>query len=192
LPDTDGFGRTRFAISPSQPDTIYAISARADSDALLGIFRSDDAGRTWRNVTSNFGSEGQMSYGLAIAVHPQNSDHVLCGGVDLHLTLNGGATWRKVTRWDAARTSFMPADHHALMPVRRRAASTRNDGGVDVSEDGNLHWIIAVTAAPCSTTSRSPKVIPTSAVAVQDNGTLLTQNSQPGGFAEISGDGGGS
>lgn len=198
LPDTDRFGRTQFAISPSQPDTIYAISARADSDALLGIFRSDNAGQTWRNVTSNFGSEGQMSYGLTIAVHPQNPHHVLCGGVDLHLTVNGGATWRKVTRWDAQRgtSGYAHADHHALlMPAKAPGrVYDANDGGVDVSEDGGLNWTNRSNGMGCTmfydleVAQSNPDIYGGGA---QDNGTLLTQSSQPGGFAEISGGDGG-
>ena len=198
LPATDQFGRTRLAIAPSRPDTIYAISARADSDVLLGIFRSDDAGQTWRNVTANFGSEGQMSYGLTLAVHPQNPDHVLCGGVDLHLSVNGGATWRKVTHWDAERGTpgYAHADHHALlMPA---AAPGRvydaNDGGLDVSENGGIDWANRSNGLGCTmfydleVAQSNPDIYGGGA---QDNGTMLTQNSQPGGFSEIAGGDGG-
>lgn len=198
LPDPDRFGRTRLAISPSRPDTIYAISARANSDALLGVFRSDDAGQSWRSVTSNFGAESQMSYGLTIAVHPQKPDHVLAGGVDLHLTVNGGGTWRKVTRWDAERGSanYAHADHHALlMPA---AAPGRlydaNDGGIDVSEDGGLNWTNRSNGLGCTmfydleVAQSDPGIYGGGA---QDNGTLLTRGSEPGGFSEISGGDGG-
>src|SRR2546425_730763 len=73
---------------------------------------------TWRNITgSSLAREGQMSYGNAIVVHPQNPGHVLCGGVDLHRTTDGGVTWRKVTRWDAerGRPNYAHADHHCLL-----------------------------------------------------------------------------
>jgi len=173
LPPADGFGRTRLAIAPSQPDTVYAIAALADSDELLGIFRSDDAGGNWRDVTSNFASESQMSYGLALAIHPQNPDYVLCGGVDLQLTINGGGTWRTVTRWYAERDAdnYAHADHHALLmpPALPGRVYDANDGGLDVSEDGGLTGTIAAraSAARCSTTSRSPNPILASTAAVR-------------------------
>lgn len=198
LPDSDQFGRTRFAVSPSDPDTIYAIAARANSDALLGIFRSVDSGKSWRNVTSNFGAEDQMSYGLTIVVHPQIPHHVLCGGVDLHLSINGGATWRKVTRWDAERGTpgYAHADHHALlMPAAIPGrVFDANDGGMDVSEDGGVNWVNRSNGLACTmfydleVAQSDPG---TYGGGAQDNGTLLTQNSQASGFGEISGGDGG-
>ena len=198
LPDTDRFGRTRFAIAPSQPDTVYAVAALANSDELLGIFRSDDAGAAWRSATGNFGNASQMSYGLAIVVHPQDPDHVLCGGVDLRLSLNGGATWRRATQWDAVRGDpvYAHADHHALaMPA---AAPGRvydvNDGGLDVSEDGGRNWSNRSNGLAC-TMFYDLEVAQSDAGiyggGAQDNGTVLTGNNAPGAFEEISGGDGG-
>jgi photosystem II stability/assembly factor-like uncharacterized protein len=198
LPSSDQFGRTRLAFAPSQPDTIYAIAAWSDADDLLGIFRSDDAGQTWRTITSNLGAEGQMSYGLTLAVHPQDADHVLCGGVDLHRTTNGGATWHKVTHWDAPRgdANYAHADHHALlmpaaMPGRVYDA---NDGGVDVSDDGGVSWANRSNGLACTmfydleVSKSDPGIYGGGA---QDNGSILTNGGQAGAFEEVQGGDGG-
>ena len=84
---------------------MYALAEDAHSyrsDLVLGVFRSDDGGESWREIGGkHFAGEAQISYGNTIAVHPTNPDHVLCGGVDLHLTTNGGRRWKKATRWNA-------------------------------------------------------------------------------------------
>ena len=85
-----------------------------------------------------------MSYGNTIAVHPADPNHVLCGGVDLHLTRDGGNTWVRATRWDAKRgkPNYAHADHHCLlMPVDQPGlVYDMNDGGMDVSLDGGKAW----------------------------------------------------
>jgi len=144
LPSPEKIGRTSLAIAASKPATIYAISSTL-KDAVLGVFRSDNGGASWANVAGNhFVKEDQMSYGNSIAVHPADPNHVLCGGVDLHLTRNGGATWTRVTRWDAERgkPNYAHADHHCLvMPVEQPGlVYDMNDGGMDVSLDGGLNW----------------------------------------------------
>lgn len=144
LPSTEKIGRTSLAIAPSRPSVMYALSS-TQKDAVLGIFRSDNGGDSWTNIAgTHFVREGQMSYGNAIAVHPTNPDHVLCGGVDLHLTQDAGKTWVRATKWDAPRGKprYAHADHHCLlMPVDQPGlVYDMNDGGMDVSTDGGLTW----------------------------------------------------
>ena len=200
LPDSSlvRFERTSLAISPSKPDTIYALAARG-FHGVLGIFRSDDAGDTWSDVSGNhFSNERQMSYNNTIVIHPNDPEYVICGGVDLHLTKNGGATWRKITRWDAPRGSnnYAHADHHALaMPA---AAAGRvydcNDGGVDVSEDGGLHWVNR-SSGLAVTMFYDLDVAPSNhdyfGGGSQDNGTLVTVDGRPNDFFMLLGGDGG-
>ena len=202
LPASEDFGRTSLAISPSAPDVIYAFaqnSLSGWSDLLLGVFRSANRGKTWKEIGGrHFAKEGQISYGNTIAVHPKHSNHVLCGGVDLHLTTNGGKTWIKVTRWDADRgkPNYAHADHHhLLMPV---AAPGRvydpNDGGLDVSEDGGVTWSnrskgLAVTMYYDMDVAQSDGN--NFGGGAQDNGTLVTTDGGSDDHFEIlDGDGG--
>jgi photosystem II stability/assembly factor-like uncharacterized protein len=148
VPAPECFGRTSLAISLSNPDVMYAFAEDAHSyrsDLVLGVFRSDDGGKSWREIGGkHFSDEGQISYGNTIAIHPKDPDHVLCGGVDLHLTTNGGKRWAKVTRWDAkaGQPKYAHSDHHQLlMPAAAPGqVYTVNDGGVDISYDGGVTW----------------------------------------------------
>jgi photosystem II stability/assembly factor-like uncharacterized protein len=202
LPTSASFGRTSLAISPSNPDVLYAFAKNegsGDKDLLLGVFRTADAGNSWKSIHgTHFRNEGQISYGNTIVVHPTDPNHVICGGVDLHRTKDGGVTWKKITRWDANRgtSTYAHADHHAL--VMPAAAAGRvydgNDGGVDVSGDGGTSWTnrstdLAVTMFyDMDVAQTSSKVFGGGA---QDNGTVATKTGQPDSFIPIdSGDGG--
>jgi photosystem II stability/assembly factor-like uncharacterized protein len=202
LPASESFGRTSLAISPSDPNVIYAFAQNTlsgRSDLLLGVFRSADGGKTWKEIGGkHFAKEGQISYGNTIAVHPKNPNQVLCGGVDLHLSTNGGKAWTKVTRWDAERgkPNYAHADHHhLLMPV---AAPGRvydpNDGGLDVSEDGGVTWSnrskgLAVTMYYDMDVAQSDGN--NFGGGAQDNGTLVTADGGSDNHFEILGGDGG-
>ena len=202
LPDSPLFGRTSLAISPSKPDVLYAFAkneATGDKDLLLGLFRSTNGGDSWKDIQgTHFKGEGQISYGNSIVVHPADPNHVICGGVDLHRTKDGGKTWKKITHWDAEHKdpTYAHADHHAL--VMPAAAAGRvydgNDGGVDVSENGgtsstNRSNSLAVTMFYDMDVAQTDPLV--FGGGAQDNGTVATRHGLANDFVSIdSGDGG--
>ena len=202
LPSPARFGRASIAIAPSDPNVLYAIAAdeqSASSDLMLGVFRSGDAGKTWRNISRReFRHEQQMSYGSAIVVHPAHPGQVICGGVDLHRTMNGGTSWKQATKWDADRgtPSYAHADHHAL--VMPAACPGRiydaNDGGLDVSDDGGATWtnrsngLASSMSYDCDIAQSDARVV---ATGLQDNGTCATNTGAADMFREILGGDGG-
>jgi photosystem II stability/assembly factor-like uncharacterized protein len=202
LPNAPLFGRTSLAISPSKPDVLYAFAkneASGDKDLLLGVFRSTNGGDSWKSIHgTHFKGEGQISYGNSIVVHPSDPDHVICGGVDLHRTKDGGKTWKKITHWDAVRDDpkYAHADHHTLLMPAAAAGRVydANDGGLDVSENGGTSWKnrstgLAVTMFyDMDVAQTNPLVFGGGA---QDNGTVATKHGLANDFVSIdSGDGG--
>lgn len=202
LPDPARFGRTALAISLSNPQVLFAFAkdeASGNKDLLLGVFRSANGGNTWKSVSGeHFAEEAQISYGNSIVIHPTDPNTVICGGVDLHRTRNGGATWRKITDTYLERTDekYAHADHHALlMPA---AVPGRvydgNDGGLDVSEDAGDNWKnrsngLAVTMFyDLEVAQTDPLVFGGGA---QDNGTIITKIGVPSSFFELLGGDGG-
>jgi photosystem II stability/assembly factor-like uncharacterized protein len=202
LPATDRIGRTALAIAPSNHNIVYAISADLASDRadnVLGVFRSSNGGSTWADVTTtHFRQERQMSYNCTIAVHPTDPNHVICGGVDLHLTTDGGATWSRTTRWDAERgtSKYAHADHHQLVmpaspPGRVYAA---NDGGLDVSIDGGNRWENRSNGLATNMfydVDVAQTDVRFFGGGAQDNGTIVTKDGRPDTFFEIDGGDGG-
>lgn len=198
LPAPDTCNRASLAIAPSNPSVLY-VQIASTNEHLLGIFRTSDSGKTWKSIAGDyFADEGQMTYGNSIVVHPANPDYVLCGGIDLHLTKNGGAKWRRATHWDSERgkPDYAHADHHALlMPA---AAPGRvyngNDGGVDVSEDDGRTWQNRSNGLGC-TMYYDLDVAPSDPLSfgggAQDNGTLVTTTGGSNDHYEILGGDGG-
>ena len=191
LPSTELIGRVSLAISPSKPAVMYALAAN-NNDGVLGVFKSVNGGASWFNVAgAYFKDEGQMSYGNTIAIHPSNPDHVLCGGVDLHMTSDGGNTWHRASKWDVDRgdKDYAHADHHCLlMPAAQPGlVYDLNDGGMDLSPDGGVTW-----------TNRSDGLATTMFYDVdvaqtdgrmfgggaQDNGTNITFEGKPDDFSK--------
>ncbi len=202
LPSGDRMGRASIALAPSDPLVVYALvaeSGSANADQVLGVFRSSDGGTTWTDVASPaVRAEGQMSYNNTIAVHPLDANHVVCGGVDLYLTTNGGATWRRASRWDADRDTpaYAHADHHelAFAPSAPDRLYSANDGGCDLSEDGGRHW--TNRSAGLATNMFYDFDVAQSDARLfgggaQDNGTLITRTGAANAYFELLGGDGG-
>ena len=202
LPATERMGRTTLALAPSDTRIVYALAAdelSGRADRVLGVFKSEDGGDSWRDVAgSHFEDEGQASYGSTIAVHPQDPDHVICGGVDLHRTLDGGGAWERITRWDAprGRSDYAHADHHAVVmpPGAPGRVYDANDGGLDTSEDGGDRWEnrsngLAVNMFYDIDVAQTDERF--FGGGAQDNGTLVTKDGKASTFSEFEGGDGG-
>jgi photosystem II stability/assembly factor-like uncharacterized protein len=198
LPDPSTMNRTSLAIAPSSPDTVYAITANS-TEGVLGVFKSGNRGAAWTSIGgTEFAKEGQMTYGNCIVVHPTDPNHVLCGGVDLHRTTDGGKTWARASQWDADRGTpqYAHADHHALvMPASKPGRLfDANDGGMDLSEDGGVTWtnrsngLAATMFYDFDVAQSNGKVYGGGA---QDNGTIMTSDGKPDDFSEVLGGDGG-
>ena len=83
---TGGFDRIELAISPSDPDVIYASIEHTEGSKLA---RSIDGGDTWVSIADRNEVNpvnwlgGQGWYDNTIAVHPFSSDIVYLGGIEL-------------------------------------------------------------------------------------------------------------
>ncbi len=193
LPPGYMFGRTSIAIAPSAPDTIYAYAGDRKS-RVLGVFRSDDLGDSWRRIDHGplFREESQMSYTNTIAVHPRNRDFVVCGGLDLLISEDSGKQWRRATRWDEdppAGPRYAHGDHHALAILPNGWIIDGNDGGIAVSQDAGKSWEMR-NQGMNTTMFYDIDVAPTNSNCMgggtQDNGTLLRDTTdKPGQFRKV-------
>lgn len=74
----------QIAVSPAAPRVIYAGGG-------AGVYRSDDAGETWRDVS------GPVHGVQLMAIDPTNAGIVyVTTGTDLYRTTDGGASWRNL------------------------------------------------------------------------------------------------
>jgi photosystem II stability/assembly factor-like uncharacterized protein len=104
------------------------------SAAPTGLYRSDDAGATWRKVNN---ANPRPMYFSQVRIDPNDPEVVYLGGVNLHQTLDGGKTI------NTAAASRVHSDHHAIWidPGNSNHLMTGNDGGVAVSYDMAKTWV---------------------------------------------------
>jgi photosystem II stability/assembly factor-like uncharacterized protein len=129
LPESD-MGRIGISVSASHPNTLYAT---VDAEpAVGGIYRSDDAGSSWRRVNE---LQSIPWFFGQIRVDPLDPERIYHLGVSLSVSDDGGATFRRI----AGNTH---ADHHAMWidPADSDHLIIGNDGGLFVSHDRGETW----------------------------------------------------
>lgn len=85
-------GRIGLAISPADPDVIYAIVEAAEGNG--GVYRSTDCGESWDKRSSYMSSSPQ--YYNELVPDPKSVDRVYALDTYLQVSNDGGATWTRV------------------------------------------------------------------------------------------------
>jgi len=88
-----GLGRIGFTIAPSDPRRMYAT---VDAPALGGIYRSDDAGETWRRTNSEVRVWGRASDFAEVKVDPRNPDVMYSANTSTYRSTDGGTTFTAI------------------------------------------------------------------------------------------------
>lgn len=148
------------AIDPRNPKTIWVGSGENNNQRSVGygdgVYRSDDGGRTWRNV----GLKTSEHIGM-IAIDPRNSNRVYVaaygplwskgGERGIYATSDGGLTWERILNV-SEHTGFNeihidrtnPDRLYATAHQRRRHTFTYISGGPEsalfVSNDAGRTW----------------------------------------------------
>jgi photosystem II stability/assembly factor-like uncharacterized protein len=130
LPD-EQLGRIGLAISPVQPDILYANVEAANRKG--GIFRSADNGVTWEKRTDY--NAGAMYYG-DIYADPKNVDRIYIPDVIFQASDDGGKTMHSLGQRN------MHVDNHIIWvdPANTNHMLVGNDGGLYRSFDRAATW----------------------------------------------------
>ena len=134
---TEDMAKTGLAISPINPDVIYATIELEKRTG--GFWRSADGGESWEKRNDYLSSGTGPHYYQELFASPHAMDLVYQADVWLHYTDDGGKTFVK--------TEFANKhpDHHALAfdPNDANYLIVGNDGGIYESFDGGVHWKFA-------------------------------------------------
>ena len=157
IPIGKNTGRIGLAISPSRPETVYAVVDNRDntdpesSSPVKGaeVYRSDDYGNRWVK-THNKPIDNYSGFGYAfgdIKVSPFDHNKIYILGVYLMESSDGGKTFRriggKISHIRDSRASTLHLDQHDLYidPLHPDHLVLGNDGGVYLTYDHGSSWV---------------------------------------------------
>ena len=123
-------GKIGVTVSPANPERVYAI-VEAEKG---GLFRSDDAGKTWRLLSEDRLIQTRSWYYMNVTADPQNADVVYVMNAPIMKSIDGGRTF--------ATLPALHGDNHQLWisPKDSRLMINANDGGAIISLDGGKSW----------------------------------------------------
>ena len=155
LTETRQIARVR--IDPRNSDRIYvaALGNVFTSGPERGIYRSDDAGRTWRKILFRDDSTGAID----LVVDPSNPDVMYASfwqagrtawmlssggkGSGIFKTTNGGDSWTEISRAQGLPQGLLGKIGLAVSPAKPQrvwALIEADSGGVYRSDDGGSTW----------------------------------------------------
>lgn len=117
-------GRLAIAVAPSNPKVLYTV-IEAEKNERKGLYRSDDAGASWKQLNNDFGITVRPFYFSRIVIDPKNPDVVVKGGLNGSISRDGGKTFKDLGN--------MHSDIHDI------AFSINNSDIMYVGTDGGLY-----------------------------------------------------
>lgn len=129
LPDFP-WGIVGITISPLDSNRVWALIEAENG----GLFRSDDAGKTWEKINENRALRQRAWYYTRIYADTQNVDKLYVMNVSYGVSTDGGKTF---TLKNAPH-----GDHHDLWidPNNNNRMAIADDGGAQISNDGGNNW----------------------------------------------------
>lgn len=118
-------------VSPVNTNRVWAIIENTEAP---GVYRSDDAGKTWTRLNQDRALLQRAWYYCRIYADTQNEDKVFVLNVSYGVSKDGGKTFEL--------KNAPHGDHHDLWidPDNNMRIAMADDGGAQVSNDGGENW----------------------------------------------------
>ena len=127
-------GRIGVAVSPADPERVYATIETPPEDSTGGIFRSDDAGKTWQRTSGDQKWMVRPWYYSVVRADPTDANTMYVMNLSTWRSIDGGHTF--------TRLRVPHGDTHDLWidPKDSKRLISGNDGGATISIDGGESW----------------------------------------------------
>ena len=127
---TGVIGINAMTVSPIEPDRVWAIIEAQDG----GVFRSDDAGETWRRTNDDRNLRQRAWYYTRIYADTGDADTVYVLNVQFWRSKDGGKDFESI--------DTPHGDHHDLWidPDDPTRMVVGDDGGAQVTYDAGANW----------------------------------------------------
>lgn len=141
---TKPVGKVTLAIAPSNPDRVFALIETGDGVPWKGeatesgqLWRTDDAGDSWRMITADRNAMGRAHYYSRMAVSTDNENETYFLTASFSKSIDGGRTITVLTRGDAPG-----GDHHDIWidPTNASRMIVAHDQGVSISTTRGKTW----------------------------------------------------
>lgn len=133
LPNEGVLGKVDVAVSPANSDRIW-IMQQAKKEKAGGLYRSDDAGKSWKRINGEHKLRQRQYYYTHLYADPQNENTVYVLNTGFYKSTDGGKTFERI--------SVPHGDVHDLWlnPDNPSIMVNSNDGGANVSLNGGKTW----------------------------------------------------
>lgn len=201
------FDRVRLAQCERQPQHVFAVMADTNGNVASEVYHSANSGKDWtqgaQRILSVNATAGQANYDLVLEVAPDDPHVVVCGAIELNMSVDFGGHWAKILdrlafdKGDKAQH----ADQHIAMFDQgdHRRLWVGNDGGLSMARDLGLpqqalgYWrkrSHGIYAGMCQDVSVNPALPFMCSSGFHDNGSYLSIGG-PTWYQVGGGDGGG-
>lgn len=127
-------GKVGIAVAPSRPNVVYALIQADYKGQAGGLFRSDDAGRSWQLVNNSMRITQRAFYYMTVYVDPKDPNTIYLPNVGIYVSHDGG---KKLIALHPPH-----GDNHVLWinPDNPQIFVEGNDGGATVTLNGGKAW----------------------------------------------------
>ena len=131
--EAEKLGRIGFAVSPSDPDRMYAL---VDAQKNVGVYRSDDAGESWQLVNTEERVSGRGSDFACVRVDPRNKDVIYVANTTTYRSDDAGKNFT------AIKGAPGGDDYHTIWinPENPDIIALGVDQGATISVNGGQTW----------------------------------------------------
>jgi photosystem II stability/assembly factor-like uncharacterized protein len=131
--EADKLGRIGLAVSPSDPDRMYAL---VDAGKRTGVYRSDDAGESWQLVNTEERVSGRGDDFACVRVDPRNKDVIYVANTSTYRSTDAGRNFT------AIKGAPGGDDYHTIWinPENPDIIALAVDQGATISVNGGQTW----------------------------------------------------